>query len=341
MTVPNATIGRFIPLSVAPAKTRMAKEIKHGAPLMGCRFDPSGRFVFAGGQDNGLQRWDLASGKKTTFAGHQSWLRAIAFAPKDKLVITGDYHGKLLFWPIDGDAPKPIKSIDAHDGWLRAAKTSLDGKLLATCGNDGLIKLWSLPDGKPVRILKGHGCHVYNVTFAANGAVASCDHKGIVKLWDAAKGAVIRDMDASVLYKYDPSFRADIGGARGMTFNRDGKLLACAGITEVTNAFAGVGKPLIVVFDVASGQRKQLLKPQAAFQGAAWGVAFHPLGFVIGVGGGNGGALWFWNITKPESFFTLKLPNNARDLDLHTDGKRLAIPFFDGAVRIYDMSVKA
>jgi len=329
------------PPSVVPADTRMTQELKHAAPLIGCRFDPSGRFVFAGSQDNSVLRWELAGGKKTAFPGHQSWVRAIAFAAKPKLVFTGDYHGKLLAWSIDSDAAKPIKSIEAHDGWLRALATSRDGNLLATCGNDGLVKLWSIPDLKPLRTLTGHGCHVYNVAFAPNGQLASCDLKGVAKLWNSANGDLVRDLDASILYKYDAGFRADIGGARGMTFSADGKLLACSGISEVTNAFAGVGKPLGVIFDVAKGERKHLLKPKEAFQGTAWGVAFHPAGFVIGVGGGNGGALWFWNLDKGENTFTLKLPNNARDLDLHSDGKRLAVPYFDGAVRIYDMSPKA
>ncbi len=328
-------------MKIEPAKTRMVAELKHSAPLLGCRFDPSGRFVFAGGQDNNVQRWNLVWGKKATLVGHASWVRAIAFAAKEKLVITGDYHGKVLFWPIEGDAPKPIKSIEAHDGWVRWMATSPDGKQLATCGNDGLVKLWSLPGGEPIRSFPGHGCHVYAVVFAPDDTLASCDLKGVVKVWNVATGAATRGMDASALYKYDPGFMADIGGARGMTFSQDNKLLACAGITEVSNAFAGVGKPLVVVFDAATGKQKHLLKPKEAFQGTAWGVAFHPEGYAIATGGGNGGALWFWSLDKGENVFTLKLPNNARDLDLHADGKRLAVPFADGAVRVYDMSPKA
>src|SRR5262249_60329727 len=139
-------------------------------------------------------------------------------------------------------------------------------------------------------------------------------------------------LDVSVLHKYDATFMADHGGVRGMAFSADGNLLACAGITDVTNAFAGVGKPLVVLFDWQTGKRKQLLVPKENFQGTAWGVAFHPTGgFVAGVGGGNGGVLWFWNPNQAQPFFTLKLPTNARDLDLYPDGKQLAIAFFDGA----------
>ncbi len=126
-----------------------------------------------------------------------------------------------------------------------------------------------------------------------------------------------------------------------MAFNSDGSLLACSGITDVSNAFAGVGKPLVVLFDWATGKTKQLLRPKANFQGTAWGVIVHPAGFVAGVGGGNGGALWFWKPDSAQDFFALALPNNARDLDLHPDGRRLAVAFFDGAVRIYGMEANA
>jgi hypothetical protein len=126
-----------------------------------------------------------------------------------------------------------------------------------------------------------------------------------------------------------------------MVCSPDGSLLACAGISNVSNAFAGVGNPLIVLFDYKSGKQKQLLRPRAPFQGTAWGVVVHPAGFIAGVGGGNGGLLWFWKPDNAQDFFNLKLPNNARDLDLHRDGKRLAVAFFDDAVRTYSMEAPA
>jgi len=75
--------------------------------------------------------------------------------------------------------------------------------------------------------------------------------------------------------------------------------------------------------------------------GAGQCLAFSRDNKYLAAGGGNGGALWFWKPDTPQSFHTLALPNNARDLDLHADGKRLAVPFFDGAVRIYDLTAKA
>ena len=97
--------------------------------------------------------------------------------------------------------------------------------------------------------------------------VVSADLKGVVKEWDLAKGTVAREFDAKPLYKYDPSFRADIGGIRAIAFNADGALLACGGITDVSNAFAGVGKPAVVIVDWATGKSRPLVRPKEEFQG--------------------------------------------------------------------------
>ncbi len=323
---------------IDPVKTHPLKEYKHDSPLLGCRFDPSGQFVFAGAQDNKIVRWTLDSGKRTLLTGHKSWVRALAFAAKEKRLFSGDYAGRILAWPSDTDEPKPLRTLEGHRGWVRALDVSPDGTLLASCGNDHLVKLWSVPGGDPIRELEGHTCHVYNVAFHPDGKhLISADLKGVVKVWDVTKGEAERELDAKILYKYDPSFLADHGGIRSMRFSADGSLLACAGISNVSNAFAGVGNPLIVLFDYKSGKQKQLLRPKTPFQGTAWGVVIHPDGFIAGVGGGNGGMLWFWKADNAQDFFNLKLPNNARDLDLHPDSRRLAVAYFDGAVRTYEM----
>jgi WD40 repeat protein len=328
-------------IRIDPVHTRLVQELKHTSPLIGCRFDPTGRFVFAGVQDNTIQRWELAGGQRTALAGHKSWVRGLAFQARDHTLFSAGYDGKVIAWQLDAPTPAPVRILHAHRGWVRAVAVSPDGRLLASCGNDHRVRLWSTGDGKPVGELVGHECHVYNVAFHPDGRqLVSADLKGVVKHWDIARAALVRNLDAAVLHKYDTSFLADIGGVRSIAFNAAGTLLACAGITEVSNAFAGVGKPLVVLFDWQTGQRKQALVPKENFQGTAWGVVLHPDGFIAGVGGGNGGVLWFWKPEQGQAFFTLKLPNNARDLDLHPDGRRLAVACFDGVVRIYAMTPK-
>jgi WD40 repeat protein len=359
------------PLALNPTDTRLERELKHPRPLTACRFDPSGRFVFAAGEDSVIRRFDLLTDEQATFSGHHSWVRSLAFlspspadaaavtafeqrrpglaslggaagfalhepAVKPVVVVSGDYHGRLLFWRGDDPSAGPIRAIDAHTGWLRAIAVSPDGTTLATCGNDHLVKLWTA-DGDLLRVLDGHDCHVYNVAFHPAGErLASADLKGVVKDWEVSTGKLERELDAKILHKYDTTFRADIGGARAMTFDPAGQLLACAGITNVSNAFAGVGNPSVVLLNWADGLQRQL-KPKEAFQGTAWGVGFLPGDVVVAGGGGSGGRIWFWKTDSDESFHTVTTPTNIRDLALSPLGDRLAGAGANGSLYVYSL----
>ncbi len=352
-----------------PTAARLERELKHARPTIGCRFDPSGRFLFVSSEDDSIQRFDLFTGTKTSLEGHKSWVRGMAFvgnpaagsgefeawerrrvnlhaavgfagemlpAPKPApfTLISGDYHGKLIWWQGDADVPKPLRTVEAHKGWVRAVAVSPDSKTVASCGNDNAIRLWKTEDGTLLRSLEGHTSHVYNIAFHPDGTrLASCDLKGTVKDWNLKTGVSDRDLDAKVLWKYDPTFMADIGGARAMEFSADGSKLACAGITNVSNAFAGVGNPAVVVFDWKDGKSK-VLKSKDAFQGTAWGVAFHPAGFTLAAGGGNGGRVWFWK-DDVVSIHMLTVPAGARDMSLAPGGERFAVAAANGSIYVY------
>lgn len=331
---------------IDPQQTHLGNTLKGKSPMIACRFDPSGRHLFTASQDNLVTRGHLATGSPTPLVGHASWVRSIAFVPaahdQDAQVITADYQGKIRWWPLEHDQPECLRVVSGHSGWIRAATVSPDGQTLATGGNDAQVRLWSTQTGEELRTLSGHDCHVYNLAFHPDGdRLVTADHKGTLIDWDWQASKQIRQLDASALHKYDKSFRADIGGARALTFSPDGQTLGCAGITNVSNAFAGVGNPLIVLLDWEAGKVMRKLTPKKAFRGTAWGMAFHPEGFMIAVGGGSGGQLWFWEGDEEKSTHTVKLPKHGRDLALHPDGRSLAVAQYDNAARIYALYAKA
>lgn len=325
-------------LKTDPVKTRLWKEQKLGSPLIACRYDPMGKYLFATSQDSSIQRIDVLDARITKLSGHQGWVRSLAFSTRHHLLVSADYHGLINLWNWCDPAPKPSKTIEAHDGWIRALAVSSDGQTLASCGNDLQVKLWSLPDGRLIKTLMGHDYHVYNVAFHPNESrLVSADLHGNVKDWDWQQASIIRELDAKILHKYDGGFMADIGGVRSIAFNRAGTLLACGGITNVSNAFAGIGNPQVVLFDWMTGKVKQQLKPAAAFQGTAWGVAFHPEGFLVGAGGGSGGQIWYWKPDQPASFHTVTHAVSFRDMALHPQGSQLSVACADGVLRIYSL----
>src|SRR5258708_2975599 len=107
-------IAPTVPGQITPSRTRMALELRHNSPLLSCRFDPTGRYVFAGAQDNSIQRWELASQAKVAFAGHRSWVRGLAFVNGN--LLSADYAGKVNVWTVDAPTPRVKRVIDAHNG---------------------------------------------------------------------------------------------------------------------------------------------------------------------------------------------------------------------------------
>jgi WD40 repeat protein len=320
------------------AKTHAVLEHKHARPLIACRFDPTGKFIFFAAEENAVQRLELATKNVTPLAAHDSWVRAIGFSPAGDVAFTGGYDGRLAWWPAAADKPEPIRVVDAHQGWLRALAVAPGGEKIATCGNDNLVKLWDAADGRLITELAGHASHVYNVAFHPTGeTLVSCDLKGVVKEWDVSTASHKRDFaPAAALYKYDTSFRADIGGARSLAFNGDGSRLALGSITNVTNAFAGVGNAAIMLYDTAAGKPVLQFENKEKINGTMWGVAWHSEGFWIGLaGGGGGGWLYFFKEGAANEFFKLKLKTDGRDLAFSPDGTQVAVAHSDSTLRIY------
>jgi WD40 repeat protein len=335
------------PQAIDPKKSHQVAEFKHGVALTTCRIDPTGQYVFAGAEDFNVYRWQIG-GKpesKTVFKGHDSWVRCFDFSADGQWIYTAGYDDKIGFWRADGSTPnvEPERMIEAHKGWVRWLRVSPDGKSLASCGNDNLVKLWSLPDGKLIREFAGHQRYPYAVVFHPDGErLVSFDLMGIIKEWNIDSGKELRSMEAKFMWGFDQKFRADMGGARDMCFSDDGKTLAVAGLTEVTNAFAGVHKPMILLVDWEKYEHQHKFKDDG-FKGMVWGVRFHKDGYIIGCGApqsGNKGQVWFWKPGDKKAFHTVKLSHCARGLDLTPEHDQFAVAQFDGSVKVYKMGEK-
>lgn len=333
------------PLPLDVTKSHVVSEFKHDIPLTTCRLDPTGQYAFAGAEDFNVYRWKVGESaeSKTVFKGHNSWVRCLDFSSDGDFLFTAGYDDRIGIWKTTDADPKPVKMIEAHKGWVRWVRVSPDGRMLASCGNDNLIKVWNLPDGTLHRKFAGHERYPYAVVFHPDGKrLASFDLMGVIREWDIESGKPLRSLEAKFMWGFDQKFRADMGGARDMCFSDDGKTLAVAGLTEVTNAFAGVHKPMILLVDWDKAEHRHKFKVDS-YKGMAWGVRFHPDGFVMGVGapqGGNKGAVWFWKPGEEKAFHTVTLSHCGRGLDLTPDYRRFAVAQFDGLLRVYQMTEK-
>jgi WD40 repeat protein len=330
-------------MTAAPEKTHVVKEYSHKSPLIACRFDARGRYVFASAEDRTVRRWDLATGNEAALAGHESWVFALASHPGGETIVTGGGDGQLIWWPVTAEKPAPIRRVQAHRGWVRALAISPDGRVVASCGNDRMVRLWSFGDGSPLLELPGHELPVYRVLFNPDGrTLISADLRGLVIEWDHRPGKEARRLDAGKLSKHNAAGQGvDYGGVRDLAISGDGKYLACGGLIEASNPLGAISNPAVLVFDWQTGKESKLLRPKENVLGLVSSLRFHPSGFLIAASGGNaGGYLWFWKPDQANELFKLTLANTARDMDLHPDGMRIATAHHDGKVRLSFMGPK-
>ena len=167
-----------------PKQAHVVAQWPAGRPIVCCRFEPKGRFLFCGLESLAVERFNVADGKKTTFSGaHESWVFSLGFSPSGDTFYSGGGDGRVVFWETAASAPgsKPIRTVEAHKGWVRAIAVSPDGKLIATGGNDRVVRLWESSTGKLVRELSKHASHIYSLEYLADGkSLLSGDLLGVI-----------------------------------------------------------------------------------------------------------------------------------------------------------------
>lgn len=322
----------------------VATEFVHDSPIITCRFDPKGGLVFASAEDRNILRWENSDAKKkTVFSGHDSWVWAMAFSADGQTLITAGGDDQLIWWPAAAEKPAPIRKVAAHQGWIRALAVSPDGKFLASGGNDRLVKVWNLADGKLVHEFKGHELDVYSVYFHPKGGfLLSGDLLCKVNQWDLDTGKLTRTFDGKDLAHYDKGQQVYFGGVRGIALSPDGKHLAAAGLHKATNPLGNVHEPHVMRFDWDNAKHVKSHTANDIKNGVLWGCRFHPEGTFIGVsGGGSGGFLLFWNAADEKPVHQFKLPDLAREMDLHADGIQVITAHYGRKVHLTKLAPKA
>ena len=308
-------------MPVDPAKTKLIIEHKHEVPLMSCVFSPNGGHLLAGGRDPGIACIDVASGKKTALAGHDSWVGDMVRGADD-LVLTSDYVGHVIAWDCSGDLPKLRWNIEAHPGTIRALAVSADGKTFATGDRDGAVKLWQSVDGKLLRELPRNEHPIYGLALHPDGKrIITADRqpkKPTIRVCDITSGNELIKIEVPELSGYRNVEDIEWGGIRSLTLTPDGAHIIVGGRGGYD------GPATLLLYQTESGKLHRKLA--STMKGFSYTIRCHRDGFLMAASGEIAkGEFRAWHRDQDKSLADTATPGPCTCLDIHPDHQRFAI----------------
>jgi WD40 repeat protein len=308
---------------------------------------------------NGERVWNAVTGQEVSRfqfqADENASVRAVAFSPDDKFVVTGTGGQFAFLWDAaTGQRLKTfrqkrqksyaaLEDVFRHD-FSMTVSFSPDGKYLATAGGDIQARVWEVEGQKEVATLP-HQNMVRWAAFTGNGQqVLTAGDDGTVRLWEALSGheltRITSDLEAE---KYGEAGSTSSGkyivvgagrrvslwesvtgrvGRRlvhktavtGVTFSRDGKLLATCDTTTAR------------VWDVASGEpiAPPMIQEEenigSSLRDELKSVDFSPDGKLLGTANGDQTAR-IWDVSSGKEIVRLPLKAMVDMASFSSDGK--------------------
>lgn len=143
---------------------------------------------------NDIDLYDVEAQKVVgTLSGHTSWLKAMAFSPDDKLLVSGGPDSVLRVWNVA--ERRLVHALAGQGRGIAAVAISPNGRIAATCGSSGHtagrpdpirhIVLWDLKEDVQVDSYSGHDVDGQALAFSPDGKrLASGLDDGTTIVWE-------------------------------------------------------------------------------------------------------------------------------------------------------------
>ncbi len=293
-----------------PASGELIARVDHDEPLEAVAFSPNNkRMALAVGEH--VEMRETQRGRRLRILeGHKGKVRAVAFSPDSRTVLTGSEDGTARLWDAASGKPHGAALVHTRPVIAVAFRPGSAAEVATGC-EDGKARFWNLVTGKRRGVLLKHADRVTALVFHRDGGVllTGC-WDGTAQRWDAATGARIgqplRHASKVVAVDFSPD------GATLLTGSYDHT-------AQLWDARTGepIGAPLLHQFGVMS-------------------AVFSPDGKSV-LTGCWGDSARLWRVPpRPGLRLVLAHPKTVYSVAFSPDGKTVATGSVDRRFRIWD-----
>jgi ribosomal RNA-processing protein 9 len=144
---------------------------------------PDDRYVFTGGKDGCIIKWNLSNSSKIITKGaHKGHILSIAISSDGKYLVTGGRDKKIRVW--DPETDKILETFEtAHSGDVNALSFQMGTHTLFSGSTDRVIKVWDLDEMAYAESLYGHEGPIYALDSMFQYSTVSTGEDRSVRYW--------------------------------------------------------------------------------------------------------------------------------------------------------------
>jgi len=140
-----------------------------------------------------IKLWNVATGELQQMVDKVGAFDCLAFAPTNATLVALGTSGKVLYWPLDAEAPQSTE-LKIETGRVRRCAVTHDGRWLAQTSDiaAGYLPIWQVDDAGTISLVRSIPMKMSSLAIVAtaNGPrVVASNWNGTTVVWDVGTGS--------------------------------------------------------------------------------------------------------------------------------------------------------
>jgi len=161
-----------------------------------CSYSPDGNQI-ACASETTIELWDVLNRSQFgALKGHRQWVRAVAYSPDGRRLVSGSSDRTLKLW--DTATLTEIATLAGHSEEVIACAFSPDGRTVVSASQDQTVRVWDAETATETAVLSGHTYALKSCAYSDDGRRIASSTYDTCKIWDAGSWSELISLRANL-----------------------------------------------------------------------------------------------------------------------------------------------